>query len=144
VCDPSLSIVTTQGESVFSAARGVVVTVGKDYLHVVVQNEPVILLYQGIQPTAEVGETIAVGQRVGFSEGNVVFSVTQKAPEGFRLISPSGWLASRGFGVVVVNTGDKSLWCAQGRDIVVPRTVCDLKAPDRAGFALLPVTVEVE
>lgn len=148
VCDPSDVIDTEPGEKVFSTGPAEVVSVGEDYVNLVVQNEPVVLMYQGIVPTVEEGQHVGTGQKIGTSAGRVFFSVTQYTPEGRgEFVPPSAWLAVRGQELVKDNTGDTGLYCAQGREIVVPtaaKTRCNLKSPRRAGFALLPVTVEMQ
>ncbi len=146
VCDPSVGITTAAGEKIYSVLSGKVVTVGADYIHVLSRNEPVIVMYQGIEPSVQAGQHIGVGQRVGHSSGNVNFSVTQMGPGPVALIPPSAWLASRGCSVVEKNQGDKALWCAQGRHISVPteaRQQCGLRKPEGASFALLPVSIEM-
>lgn len=146
VCDPSDQIDTSVGESVFATASAEVVKVGPYYVHLVVQNEPVILMYEGITPTVEVGQSVGAGQKIGESDGRVFFSVTQYRQNGVaQFVPPSAWLAVRGCKLVENNTGDENAYCAQGRDIVVPDDmVCAMKSPEKAGFALLPVTVELQ
>jgi len=150
VCDPSLQIVTLEGVSVYSTAPGKVVDIGDDYVHVLVKNENVILMYSGVYPTVRKGQHVSPGQTIGESSGEIFFSVTQfKSQNGqtvAQYVTPSGWLALRGAKPVVKNTGDPSLWCAGGREIAVPssaKSKCDLKTPDKASFALLPVSVEM-
>jgi hypothetical protein len=146
VCDPSIGIVTSEGERVFSATSGKVVTVGSDYIHVMARHEPVILMYQGISPTVKAGQFVSTGQVVGHSSGTINFSVTQMGPGSISLIPPSAWLAVRGLQVLEENLGNTSLWCAQGRHITVPteaRQQCNLRKPEGASFALLPVSVEM-
>ena len=148
VCDPSDVIDVEAGESVFSTAPAEVVDAGDDYVNLVVQNEPVVLMYQGIVPTVEEGQHVGTGQKIGESTGRVFFSVTQFKPNGVaEFVAPSAWLAVRGQQLVRTNTGDEGAYCAQGREIVVPRDAklnCDLRLPQKAGFALLPVTAELE
>lgn len=148
VCDTSDVVDTEPGESVLSTASAEVISVGDDYVNLVVQNEPVVLMYQGLRPTIEEGQHVGTGQKIGESTGRVFFSVTQFKPGGAaEFVAPSAWLAVRGQRLARTNTGDESVYCAQGREIVVPRQAklnCDLKLPQRAGFALLPVTAELE
>ena len=146
VCDPSIGVVTTAGEKVYSTLSGKVLTVGADYIHVMSRNEPVIVMYQGLTPSVAAGQYIGVGQRVGTSSGNLNFSVTQMGPGGVQLIPPSAWLAARGCKIVESGNSENALWCAQGRHISVPasaRQNCGLKKPEGASFALLPVSIEM-
>lgn len=145
VCDPSMGIAVAAGASVYSALCGQVVAVGEDYLHVLAEDEPVIVMYQGVAPSVRLGQFLGSGQSVGTSLGDVNFSVTQMGPGGMSLIEPASWLAARGFKVLLNNTGPAH-WCAQGRHISVPasaRQKCDLRRPEGASFALLPVSVEM-
>jgi hypothetical protein len=148
VCDTSDVIDVAAGDSVFSTASAEVVDVGDDYVNLVVQNEPAVLMYQGLLPGVVEGQHVGVGQKIGASTGRVFFSVTQFKQNGVaEFVAPSAWLAVRGQRLVLKNTGDTSAYCAQGREIVVPREAklnCDLKLPQKAGFALLPVTAELE
>lgn len=148
VCDTSDVIEVPAGEGVFSTAYAEVVEVGEDYVNLVVQNEPVVLMYQGIVPDVTEGQHVGTGQKIGESTGRVFFSVTQYRPGGAaEFVAPSAWLAVRGQKLVVNNTGDETAYCVQEREIVVPREEklnCDLRLPEKSGFALLPVTVELE
>lgn len=147
-CDPSDVIETAPGAPVFAAAPAKVVAVGDYYVQLQVQNEPVILMYSGIAPEVEEGQFVGTGQKIAESEGEVAFSVTQYKPGMIsENVPPSAWLAVRGLSLVKENTGSEEPYCVQGRDIVVPEAaqkLCNLKAPAKAGFALLPVTVELE
>ena len=145
ICDPTDQIETAVGEPVYAAGPEVV-EVGSYYVHLVVQNEPVILMYEGLLPTVEVGQHVGAGQKIGESDGRVYFSVTQyRQNRVAQFVPPSAWLAVRGFKLVCNNTGDQNAYCAQGRDIVVPdEQVCSMKSPEKAGFALLPVTIELQ
>lgn len=147
VCDTSDLIEVPSGEAVFSTATAKVVSVGEDYVNLVVQNEPVVLMYQGIKPGVKEGQFVGTGQKIGTSSGKVFFSVTSYGQDGPEFLAPSAWLAVRGQKLVLKNTGDSAAYCAQGREIVVPNQAkknCDLKLPSKAKFALLPVTVELE
>lgn len=148
VCDPSDVIDTEPGEKVFSTGPAKVVDVGEDYVNLVVQNEAVVLMYHGIKPDVEEGQYVGTGQKIGTSSGRIFFSVTQYKPNGVaEFVPPSAWLAVRGQELVKENTGDEGAYCAKGREIVVPtamKTNCNLRSPRRAGFALLPVTVEMQ
>ena len=148
VCDTSDVIETEPGENVFATGPAKVVSVGEDYINLVVQNEPVVLMYQGLAPIVEEGQHVGTGQKIGNSSGRIFFSVTQYKPDGVaEFVPPSAWLAVRGQRLVIDNTGDQSPYCVQGREIIVPATEknnCNLRSPRRAGFALLPVTVEMQ
>lgn len=148
VCDPSDVIDTQPGESVFSTAPAKVVDVGDDYVNLVAQNETVVLMYQGLSPTVEEGQHVGTGQKIGESQGRIFFSVTQYKPGmEAQFVAPSAWLAVRGLRLALKNTGDEAAYCAGGRHIVVPDQYgknCDLKLPRKAGFALLPITAELE
>ncbi len=145
VCDPSVEIVTKVGEAVFATASGSIIAIGKDFVHVQVDNEPVILMYQGLTPATVLGQFVSVGQPLGKCEGILNFSVTQMGPGGLRVIAPSAWLASRGCKVIEHLTSTS--WCGQGRNIIIPgsdQRICDFSLPDKAGFALLPVSIETQ
>lgn len=148
VCDPSDVIETSVGDAVFSTAPARVVSVGGDYVNLVVMNEPVILMYSGVAPSVSEGQHVGTGQKIGISGGRVTFSVTQyKQGMASEFVVPSAWLAVRGQRLVRKDTGSGDAYCAGGREIVVPDGVgagCNLKLPTKAGFALLPVTVERE
>jgi len=148
VCDPSDVIETDEGAPIFSNASAKVVSVGEDYVNLVVQNESVVLMYQGIEPTVSEGQYVGTGQKIGKSDGRVFFSVTQYLPNGVaEFVVPSAWLAVRGQKLVNKNTGDKEAYCAGGREIIVPNSFkqnCNLRLPKKAGFALLPITAELE
>lgn len=147
-CDPTDVIDTAPGAAVFAAAPAKVVAVGDYFVQLQAQNEPVILMYAGIDPEVEVGQFVGTGQKIATSDGVVAFSVTQyKQGMQAENVPPSAWLAVRGLSLVKENTGSDSPYCVQGRDIVVPEAaqkLCNLKTPAKAGFALLPVTVELE
>lgn len=147
VCDTSDMVEVPAGAAVFSTASAKVVSVGTDYVNLVVQNETVVLMYHGIEPTVKEGQHVGTGQKIGTSSGKVFFSVTGYGPNGTEFISPSAWLAVRGQQLVLKNTGDVTAYCAQGRNIVVPnaeKNNCNLNLPSKSGFALLPITVELE
>jgi len=148
VCDPSDVIDTEVGEDVFSAAPAKVVAVGDYFVNLVSQNDNVILMYEGLSPEVEVGQHVGTGQKIGTSDGRIYFSVTQYKPDGVaQFVPPSAWLAVRGLKLVKNNTASEEGYCAGERDIVVPnelKRACDLHSPGKAGFALLPVTVELQ
>ncbi|MGP1682004.1 MAG: hypothetical protein ACTS8S_06745 [Giesbergeria sp.] len=139
---------TAPGAPVFAAGPSKVVAVGDYYVQLQVQNDAVILMYSGVAPEVEVGQHVGTGQKIATSDGEVAFSVTQYKPGMVsEYVPPSAWLAVRGLSLVKNNTGSEDPYCVQGRDIVVPdaaQKLCNLKTPSKAGFALLPVTVELE
>jgi hypothetical protein len=148
VCDPTLPIDTPQGAAVYSTATGRIVAVGADFVHVATRNEPVVLYYDGISPTVSEDQYVGRGQKIGESTGRVGFGVQQFTPGGDVVnIDPSSWLAARGNRIAGKYTGAGTQWCEQERHVSVPRSSgapCQFYEPDKAAFALLPVTVEVE
>jgi hypothetical protein len=145
VCDTSMSIGTPTGEEVHSNTSGKVLMVGDDYIHVMSRDEPVILMYQGVIPIVRANQHVSPGQQLGRSSGTVNFSVTQMGPGGVTFIEPASWLVSRGYKAVLKPKAN-NLWCTKGREIVVPssaRQKCDFKSPEKSGFALLPVSIEM-
>ena len=148
VCDPTLPITTPQGAGVYSTATGRVVAVGADFVHIATRNEPVVLYYDGISPTIGEGQHVGRGQKIGDSLGRVNFGVQEFAPGGeIRNIDPSSWLAARGNRIAGKYTGPETQWCEEPRHVSVPRSAGapgQFYEPDKAMFALLPVTVEVE
>lgn len=147
VCDPGDVIETAPGEPVYSTGKAEVVAVGPYFVHLAVENDPVVLAYEGLEPEVEVGQYVGVGQRIGTSDGRVSFIVTQFKPGGAaEYVPPSAWLAVRGMRLVVKNE-ETEQYCTGGREIVVPQAnkkACGLRSPDKAKFALLPVTVEFQ
>lgn len=148
ICDPGDIIETEEGEPVFATASAVVADAGDYYVNLLVNNESVILMYEGLEPSVEVGQHVGPGQQIGTSDGRLVFIVTQYKPNGVaEYVPPSAWLAVRGLQLVKDNEGSEEPYCLGGREIVVPSAAknnCDLHAPRKAGFALLPVTVELQ
>lgn len=146
VCDPSIRIAAARGSDVLGTAPGRVVAMGPTFVHVAAANEPVILMYDGIEPLVKQGAKVSSGQTIGRSRGEVAFGVWRVGAEG-RLtpLPPSAWLASRGFNVIAGGApGTK--WCEGGRDISVPETAgrtCRFKQPEPGRFALLPVRVSI-
>lgn len=148
ICDPSDVIDTEVGADVFSTGSGIVAEVGPYFVNIVVENDAVVLMYAGIEPTVEKGQNVGTGQKIGTSDGVVSFAVTQFKPGGVaEYVPPSAWLAARGQKLVVNNTGSEDPYCVGGREIIVPdqnQVNCDLHAPRKAGFALLPVSIEIQ
>lgn len=147
-CDPVDTIETKVGEPVFAVGPAEVVEVGPYYVQLAIQNDAVVVMYEGLEPSVEVGQHVGTGQKIGESDGKLSILVSQFKPNnGVEYVPPSAWLAVRGLRLVLKNTGSEDLYCAGGRDIVVPndaKRMCDLKSPRKAKFALLPVTVELQ
>ncbi|HSH76037.1 MAG TPA: M23 family metallopeptidase [Longimicrobiales bacterium] len=147
-CDPTLPIDAPVGTSVYSTAAGLVVAVADDFVHIATRNEPVVLYYNGVSPTVVEGQYVGRGQTIGTSKGRVYFGVQQFVQGGGVVnVEPSSWLAARGNRIAARYTGSGGQWCEQKRHISVPRSAgapCQFYEPDRAAFALLPVTIEVE
>lgn len=144
VCDTTMSIRTPLDETVYSATSGKVLVVGEDYVHVMSRQEPVILMYQGLNSSVGAGQSVRPGQSLGRSHGTISFSVTQMGPEGAQMVEPASWLVSRGQRPVL--RGGTSLWCSGRRNIAIPSSInqqCGLKTPDPSGFALLPVNIQI-
>lgn len=154
VCDPADALAVPAGDAIYATGAGKVVAVGDRFVHILVGNEPVILMYDGIEPDVIEDQYVGRGQTIGYSTGTVFFSVTELGPGRSGSlpyvasnVAPSAWLAARGMKEVVKNTGAGNRWCEQGRNIAVPvdaGRACRLQKPDPAGFALLPVSVSVE
>jgi hypothetical protein len=148
VCDPTLAIDTPKDTDVYSTVSGQIIAVGHDFVHVASEHEPVVLYYDGIVPNIVEGQYVGRGQCIGTSSGRVYFGVTSfDRPGKAYHVDPASWLASRGQRVAAKDTGPGTSWCEAGRHISVPAsagTICDLRAPDRASFALLPVTVDIQ
>lgn len=147
-CDPVDTIETDVGEPVYSVGPAKVVEVGPYYVHLAIQNDAVVVMYEGLEPLVEVGQHVGTGQKIGESDGKVSIIVSQFKPNNVvEYVPPSAWLAVRGLKLVLENEGSDDLYCSGGREIVVPNEYkrnCDLKSPRKAKFALLPVTVELQ
>jgi hypothetical protein len=147
VCHQTVAINTPPGSPVLSAGGGKVVSIGPDWVHVQVANEPVILFYQGVKPSVGLGANLWRGQKLGDASGQVSFGVWEIINGALLAIEPSSWLAARGYRIAGSSTGPEDLWCEQRRHILVPKSAhqtCKLKNPSAAGFALLPVSIEQE
>jgi hypothetical protein len=152
VCDPTMGLNAASGTLIYATARGKVVAVGDDFVHIVGRNEAIVQLYQGITPAVVEGQHVGKGQTIGKSTGMVYFGVWQMKPAeggGFLMqnVPPSAWLAARGARALVKNLGEANKWCEEPRNVIVPASVrqaCGFKKPDPSGFALLPVQIELE
>ena len=63
-CDPTDSIQTAKGETVYAVVSGKVVLRGDNVLHIASSYEPVILYYQGVVPSVKEGDTVGIGQTI--------------------------------------------------------------------------------
>ncbi len=151
-CDPADMIATAPGTDVFAVAPGRVVSVGPAGLQIVASNEPLILVYDGVEPAVSEGHHVGRGEVVGVARGPVVRFATLtlfrgKGGVGVRPMPPSAWLAARGLRHAVSDTGSGGAWCEEGRRIRVPATVqrsCEFALPEPAGFMLFPVEIGPE
>ena len=157
----TLDLTVPQGEPIYSVGSGTVVAVGDDFVHVQLSNEPVVVYYIGLAPDVVPGQHVSRGRRIGEATGATIgFGVMQLGnasdPSGatqwalsnpqatFYDVEPRSWLAVRGFSLTVKRTEGTS-WCGPGRHISVPSDVHQqLHMPDKASFALLPVSVTEE
>ncbi len=146
-CDPAMVIQATSGSTpVFANASGRVIAVTPNSVQIASQNEPVILVYENVQPQVALGESVGIGQQVALGQ-LVRFSVVEVyfQPGGqvaLAAVEPASWLAARGQTISCKKQAVAS-WCAQGRKIQTPKAVanCGLKLPVPGGFMLLPVSV---
>jgi hypothetical protein len=157
-CQPDLVIVPRPSRPSFLAVgRGVVMSSGPNWIHLVLRREPVVVSYSamagyGFRSLVGDGETVGAGQVIG-EAGQVAFAVyrierQQAGSLKFIPLEPSAWLASRGLRISGIAPPEASLdeWCEKGRVIRVPPSVggCGLELPEPGGFALLPVSVSRE
>jgi hypothetical protein len=136
-CDPFLEIETKPQTNVYCVAPGKVLLANDDMIHILATNEPVVLVYGGVRPTVTKGQYVGVGQSIGATTATFLYFAAYMAKNAeFLPMPPTAWLASRGLAPVA----------GQGsRDIKITkeqRQGCSYVTPDRAGFALLPVSVE--
>ncbi len=151
-CDPSMHIEAEKGTKVYAAGGGKVLSVGPDWMHIQVTNEPVILFYQGVTPGRKEGSHVFAGQKIGEVSGELAFGVWELTPDtgaGVDLVpvEPASWLAARGVRIAMKEEGGGGLWCTERRHLLVPKDAhskCKLRNPKAAGFAPLPVSIEQE
>lgn len=150
VCDPTDTIDTPVGTPAYAAASGRVVAAGENFLHLAVGNEPVFLMYEGIDPQVVEGQDVGRGQQIGTANGPVAFGVWQLAPSAagpqMQVVPAAAWLAARGAKHVTKDTGAGNKWCEQSRAVHVPAAAkqsCGFRQPDPAKFALLPVQIDM-
>jgi hypothetical protein len=151
VCDVTDVIAAPSGTKVFAVAPGKIAAVGGHFVHLVADNEPIIVMYEGVQPSVAEGDEVGIGEQIGVSTGPVSFGVTQMIPAqavgnyALRPVVPSAWLAARGMRHADVQMGGQQLWCEGGRrQVAPPATVqCEFAAPELPSFALLPVQIDL-
>jgi hypothetical protein len=142
-CDGTDVITTGKGEPVYAMAGGTIIAKGDDFVHLLSSYEPVILAYTGLAPSVKEGDTVWIGQSLGLSGGEVAFSASQIDGQNLVRLVPGAWLSSRGLQHVAGNT--TSDYCNSGRTMTVPAQVksCGFKLPQKPGFTLLPVSVDM-
>jgi hypothetical protein len=152
-CDPFLSLASAPAEKVFSVARGRIVAVGENFVHLLTTNDTAVLMYDGIVPEVGEGQYVGRGQKIGIVDEDALvrFSVTQMVPAeggGFiaQTVPPSAWLAVRGFRIFARGADTGGEWCGGGRHIDVPpdaKRACNMKRPFGGKFGLLPIEVNL-
>lgn len=149
-CNDTLALVAQPGTAVYSVGSGTVMAVGDRWLHIQVDNEPVILHYYGVTPDVKPGQHVGRGRQIGVAreDGPVEFGVTalknENGTPAMQSVEPRSWLAVRGFKLAVRKPPATDLWCGPGRHVTVPQNVhmgCDLMSPAKSDYALLPVSV---
>jgi hypothetical protein len=108
-CDPTVRLETPKGAPCFAAGSGRVLAVGRSFLHILLDNEPTVLFYDGLSPTVREGASIARGQAIGLSSGTLAFGVWD-VPSGLKPVPPSAWLATHGIGLATTYVGPRSTW----------------------------------
>ena len=151
-CDPSIALSAPTGTRVYAVAPGRIMAAEDGFLHILADNEPVLLMYAGLAPSVHEGTYVGRGQTIGtVGEGTVHFSVSEMVPAdnalGYQLqaLPPSAWLAARGMRTAAKRE-PTALWCDQGRSINVPPEAmrsCDFLRPEPGKFGLLPIQVEM-
>lgn len=149
ICEQTIELTTAKGADVYSVGSGTVLAAGPDFVHAAVDNEPVVLFYDGMATTVKPGSSLWRGQPVGTSPGRFRFGVWAIKPDGsLSPLEPASWLASRGYKVAgSLDAKSEALWCGKGRQLSIPKTVhgtCKLGMPQAASFALLPVSISQE
>lgn len=137
--------------TVFALSSGTV-AVSKSGLVLVSDREPVLIGYG-----ANIGQLLLTsGAEVGIGTPlavmrSVELTVTEiiRAPSGqvtMRPLEPASWLASRGLTISAKGNAKGTLWCTQGRKIILPAKVaqCGTKLPAPSAALLLPVSVTME
>ena len=156
-CQDTIALNVPAGTDVYSTGSGTVVAAGDRFVHVQLSNEPVVIHYFGLAPDVTPGQHVGNGRRLGKALGDapVEFGVTgiikDNGPPALVSVEPRSWLAARGYGLSVKKLPETDAWCGAGRHITVPKAVhqappqgCGLRNPQKAGFALLPVSVTQE
>lgn len=144
VCDPTLALGETDHQAVYAAGSGRAISVGPTWVHIAVGNEPVVLHYSGLETSVEPGQSVWRGQVLGKAGPELRFGVFQIAGGKLLPLEPTAWLAARGYHIArKLHRG--TLWCEGGRHLQIPKEAydtCKLSMPERAGFSLLPVSIE--
>lgn len=145
-CDAAITL--GPASALYAVTPGRVYQAAPGVLAIASSIEPVLVSYTGagVRPATSTGQDVHTGQPLGSSSGPFSFAV-QQVQRGGKLVAlePSSWLAARG--IKLSTSGAPSpLWCAQGRKILVPRSVsaCGFRLPDPASVLLLPVTTTTE
>jgi hypothetical protein len=151
-CAPSLGVQPEGGSTTVYALTSGTVVVTRQGLTLVSDREPAVVSYG-----AAIGELlVASGSAVGIGTPLAVMravslTVTEIVRDAsgavsFRPLEPAAWLASRGLSVSAHGNPKGTLWCTQGRSIVLPQTVtrCGLRLPAPSAALLLPVSVTME
>lgn len=148
-CDPADTLAVQPGTDVYALSPGRVVLAASTRIEIVLANEPVVLVYDGVDPLVPEGHHVGRGETIGRAAGAVVRFATlalfrgKGGPE-VRPMPPSAWLAARGMRHAVDDTGAGGAWCEGGRHIGIPvasQRGCEFAMPDPAGFSLLPVEI---
>lgn len=150
LCQDTIALVAQPDTPVYAVGSGTIMAVGDRWLHIQVENEPVLLHYYGVTPDVVVGQHVSRGRQIGVSrddgpvELGVAGLVVSNGSVSMVAIEPRSWLAARGISLTVKKAPDTDLWCGPGRHITVPQAVhagCGLRMPDQSNFALLPVSI---
>lgn len=151
-CSPALGIRPEGGTTIVYAVTSGTVVIGGSGLTVVSDREPVMVSYGPAvgQLLVASGAHVGVGAPIAVMR-EVAFSVTEIARSDagavtFRQLEPSSWLASRGMRIAAKGDAKGTLWCTQGRKIVLPQAVtrCGMRLPAPSAALLLPVSVTME
>jgi len=151
-CSPYTALEASEGAGpVYSVARGLVVRASAKTVFVIPNREAVVLEYRDLdQIMVREGQTIGAGQQIA-SSAKVLFAVFRidRRDDGtvaYVPLSPSAWLAARGAALSAKKhaaTAEGTNWCEGGRHLTMPEKVgqCNIKLPEPASVALLPISV---
>jgi murein DD-endopeptidase MepM/ murein hydrolase activator NlpD len=160
----TLQLAVADGEPVYSVGSGTVIASGDTFVHIQLSNEPVVIYYLGVMPDVAPGQHVMRGRKIGYATGGMVDCGVMglgHADDGERTdasnwnlsspgavfydVEPRSWLAVRGYEPTVKPMAETTAWCGPGRHISVPQDVHrQLSMPEKASFALLPVSVTEE